>query len=95
MMKNITASCFAFIVSLIFMTPIYAEVGCPEVPRVSAYEAYVKFKSGKAIVVQCGGITYKNRHIIGSIDAGSAEKVNRGQMKLPNFPRGGVEIFTY
>ena len=65
-----------------------------KVPRVSAYEAYVKFKTNKAIIIQAGGITYENRHILGALNYGS-EKVQRGNIKFPKFPRRGIEIFTY
>ena len=71
-----------------------SQVDFPDVPRVSAYEAYVKYKSGKAIIVQCGGEAYDRRHIVGSFSV-SPDAVNRGEIKLPNFPKQGIEIFTY
>ena len=70
------------------------KVDLPEVPRVSAYEAYVKFKAGKAIIVQAGGIKYENRHIIGALNIGQ-EAVAKGLIKLPKLPRKEIEIFTY
>ena len=69
-------------------------VDFPEVPRVSAQEAYIKFKSGKAIIIQAGGSSYKNKHIMGALDI-NAEAVQRGKIKLRPLPKKGVEIFTY
>jgi hypothetical protein len=69
-------------------------VDFPEVPRVSAYEAYVKYKSGKAIIVHCGGAAYDNRHIVGAFSV-NLEGYDKGEIKLPNFPKEGIEIFTY
>lgn len=66
----------------------------PEVPRASAYEAYVKYKAGKAIIIQAGGEKYERRHILGAFNIGQ-EAVRRGQIKLPKLPKKGVEIFTY
>ncbi len=71
-----------------------SKVDFPEVPRVSAYEAYVKYKSGKAIIVQCGGEAYGSRHIVGAFSV-SQDGVFKGESKLPNFPKEGIEIFTY
>ena len=70
-------------------------VGGPEVPRVSAYEAYVKFKTGKAIIIQAGGITYEARHILGAMNIGSPSQIIIGEIKLPKLPRRGIEILTY
>jgi hypothetical protein len=36
----------------------------PEVPRVSAYEAYIKYKADKAIIIQAGGEDYRKRHLM-------------------------------
>jgi len=66
----------------------------PEVPRGSAYEAYVKFKAGKAIIIHAGGQKYESRHILGAFNVGQ-EAVAKGRIKLPNFPKRGIEIFTY
>ena len=72
------------------------KVAFPEVPRVSAYEAHVKYKVGKAIIIQAGGESFKKRHILGAINlGGGAERVVRKEIKLPKFPRKGIEIFTY
>ena len=71
-----------------------AKVNFPEVPRVSAYEAYVNFKAGKAIIIHAGGIKYENRHIIGALNIGQ-EAVAKGLIKLPKLPRKEIEIFTY
>lgn len=69
-------------------------VDFPEVPRVSAFEAYKKYNAGKAIIMQCGGESFKKRHIIGALNIPS-RAVRHEKMKLPNFPRKGIEIFTY
>ena len=69
-------------------------VDYPQVPRVSAYEAYVKFKAGKAIIVQSGGEAFERRHILGAFYI-DGEAVQNGKAKLPNYPRSGVEVFTY
>ena len=66
----------------------------PEVPRVSAYEAYVKYKTGKAIIIQAGGEAYKKRHILGALEIGQ-EAVRKGEIRLPKLPKKGIEIFTY
>jgi hypothetical protein len=93
--------CFQFFVSLIlflFAVQIDAQnqnqVDFPDVPRVSAYEAYVKYKDGKAIIIHAGGESFETRHIMGAINI-PQEAVSQGKMKLPNFPKAGVEIFTY
>jgi hypothetical protein len=70
------------------------EVAYPDVPRVSAHEAYVKFKAGNAIIIHAGGEAFENRHIWGAINI-PEEAVSQGKMKPPNFPKAGVEIFTY
>jgi hypothetical protein len=62
----------------------------PEVPRISAYEAYVKYKEGKAIILHGGGEAYSKRHII---QAFNLEKYN--DEILQRFPKQGIEIFTY
>ena len=65
----------------------------PEVPRVSAYEAYLKYKEGKAIIVQAGGEDYRIRHIIGALNAGPEAGIKRNIIQ--NLPKSGIEIFTY
>jgi hypothetical protein len=65
-------------------------VDYPWVPRVSAYEAYVKYKAGKAIIMQDGGEAYNGRHILGAFNL---EKYN--DQLLLKFPKQGIEIFTY
>ncbi|MGA2467078.1 MAG: hypothetical protein ABSH06_22350 [Thermodesulfobacteriota bacterium] len=62
----------------------------PEVPRVSAYEAYIKYKAGKAIIMHAGGEAYNGRHILGAFNL---EKYN--DQLLLKFPKQGIEIFTY
>ena len=63
----------------------------PHVPRVSAYEAYVKYKAGKAIIFHAGGNAFSSRHILGAfnLDLKPRDKI------LAKFPKQGIEIFTY
>ncbi len=70
------------------------DVTLPDIPRVSAFEAYQKYKAGKAIIIQAGGISYEKRHIIGAILV-EQEDVTHGRTPLPDFPTEGIEIFTY
>ncbi len=65
----------------------------PEVPRVSAYEAYVKFKAGKAILLFGGGERYEGRHIMGSHNLDVEDKLK--DKILLKFPREGIDLFTY
>ncbi len=95
-----------FLMSILLIMPVAAQsrsrgsvkrktaVDYPEVPRVSAYEAFRKFKAGKAIIVQSGGQKYELRHIIGAHDL-NQEPVRSGKPKLPKLPSKGVEIFTF
>ena len=85
-MKNIPALVSATIVLLLLSVPAQAQRGSvgavrpkrqphsPELPRVAVWEAYMKFKSGKAILLHAGGMTYEKRHIVGAIKA--PEKLN-------------------
>jgi len=73
--------------------PSKGEVDFPEVPRVSAYEAYLKYKEGKTIIVQAGGEDYRIRHIIGALNAGPEAGIKRNIIQ--NLPKSGIEIFTY
>lgn len=66
----------------------------PDIPRASAWEAYVKFKSGKAIIIQAGGEGYRNRHVMGAIDLHVTDVDNK-KKRLPNLPKTGKEIFIY
>ena len=72
------------------MQPQEHKVDYPEVPRVSAYEAYVTYKDGKAIILHAGGDAYSRRHILGAFNL---EKYN--DQLLLKFPKQGIEIFTY
>jgi len=47
---------------------IEKEVDYPWVPRFSAYEAYLKYKAGKAIIFHGGGAKYSRRHILGAFN---------------------------
>lgn len=67
------------------------EVAYPEVPRISAYEAYTKFKAGKAIIFHGGGMNYNTRHILGAYDLDFRDR----EGILQKFPKRGIEIFTY
>ena len=69
-------------------------VAYPEVPRISAYQAYLKYQAGQAILVHAGGESYEKRHIVGALKLRS-EDVRKGRVKMPNFPRKGVLIITY
>lgn len=71
-----------------------SEVLFPEVPRISAYEAFTKYKAGKAILIHAGGEAYERRHLIGAFNV-SQDGVAKGVVKLPNFPMTRIEIFTY
>lgn len=66
----------------------------PEVPRISAFEAYQKYKAGKAIIIHAGGELYERRHIMGAHDV-NADAVILGQTPLPNFPMKGLDLYTY
>jgi hypothetical protein len=66
----------------------------PEVPRISAFEAYQNFKNSKVILLQAGGEGYEKRHIVGSLQI-PLGRIKKGEVRLPNFPRAGVEIYTY
>jgi len=72
------------------MQPQEHKVDYPEVLRVSAYEAYVKYKDGKTIILHAGGDAYSRRHILGAFNL---EKYN--DQSLLKFPKQGIEIFTY
>jgi hypothetical protein len=54
----------------------------------------VKFKAGKAIIIQAGGESFERRHVMGAIPVNQLA-VFKGEIELPNFPKTGVEIFTY
>ncbi len=65
----------------------------PEVPRVSAYEAFVQYKAGKAILLFGGGDRYDRRHIMGSYNLDVESKLQ--DKIIPKFPKTGIAIFTY
>ena len=70
------------------------EVDYPEVPRISAYEAYLKYKEGKAIIVQAGGEHYGKRHILGALNMGPEAGV-KSRIESWDFPKSGIGILTY
>lgn len=65
----------------------------PEIPRVSAYEAYLKYKAGEAIIFHAGGMHYSKRHIIGAFNLDVEDELK--DQRLKKFPKEGIEIFTY
>ncbi len=71
------------------------EIPYPQIPRVSAYEVYTKYKSGKVILLYAGGLgqQYKNRRIMISFNMDFKEEIL--DKLLPKFPKRGMEIFTY
>ena len=105
-MKKRAMIAYLFVIFLAIQIPCYAQriskervktrpnVDFPEVPRVLAYEAYVKYKAGKAIIIQAGGESFERRHIIGALNI-PGEAVERGEVRLPKLPRRGIEIFSY
>jgi hypothetical protein len=97
----------SFVILLLFSNHIYAQNQLgqfksqtgdtrehQEVPRISAYEAYQKYKAGKAYIIQAGGATFEKRHILGAFNV-DEELIKRGTIALPPFPRSGIELFTY
>jgi len=70
---------------------INEEVDYPWVPRVSAYEAYNKYKAGKAIILSAGGESFSRRHIMGSLNF----NVKPRDHLIIKLPKQGIEIFTY
>jgi len=69
-------------------------VDSPDVPRISAHEAYKKYKAGKALLIHAGGEAFERRHIFGAFHV-IHQGVLNGSMRLPNLPKDGVEIYTY
>jgi hypothetical protein len=81
-------------VQILSQTQIRTEdkkVDYPWVPRISAYEAYVKYKEGKAIILHGGGNVFSKRHILGAFDLDLKDR----EGLLRKFPKEGVDIFTY
>jgi hypothetical protein len=73
-------------------TPVEeSTVDFPWVPRVSAFEAYTKYKAGKAILLFGGGDKFERIHIVGSFNLDIKDK----ESMLRKFPKKGIEIFTY
>jgi hypothetical protein len=63
----------------------------PELPRVSAYEAYTKYKAGKAFILHAGGEAYNRRHLLAGINMDFKDRDHL----IERLPRVGVELFTY
>ena len=79
-------------------TPRSKAVDYSEVPRISAYKAYVAYKAGKAIILHAGGEIYERRHIMGAMDVIDPNDPNAGsnyKVRIPKLPKKGIEIFTY
>ena len=88
---------------LILVGQIYAQtqtqfqekaVDFPEVPRITAYEAYKEYKAGKALLIHAGGELFQKRHIMGAYDV-PAERAIKGETPLPALPMTGLSIFVY
>ena len=101
-MKN----CLFFLCCIIslLVIPVYAQnliqtekkdVDFPEVPRISAHEAYQQYKAGKAIIIHAGGESFEKRHIMGAHDVSAHKVVTKGEIPLPHFPMRGLDIYTY
>lgn len=76
--------------------PQRERVDFPWVPRISAYESFVKYKAGKAIILHAGGEKYNRRHILGAINLNSEELGKDTHLKMiQKLPREGIELFTY
>jgi len=84
---------FVMFISIILLVSVAQAVDFPEVPRVSAYEAYVKYKAGKAIIMHAGGESFNRRHIVGAFNMDLKQPIL--DRLLPKFPKEGMEIFTY
>jgi hypothetical protein len=69
------------------------EILYPQIPRVTAYEAYLKYKEGKAIIFHAGGLHYSKRHILGAFNLDVSDELK--DERLQKFPKVGIEIFTY
>ncbi len=66
----------------------------PDIPRITALDAYTKYKAGKAIIVQAGGQPFTRRHIVGAYDV-NEDAVRKGKKELPDFPMQGIDILVY
>jgi len=68
----------------------------PWVPRISAFEAYVKYKNGKAIILHAGGERFISRRILGAINLNHEELGKDMQLRMiQKLPTEGIEILTY
>lgn len=102
MRKYVSYVIYAFIIFLFFTGQINAqdqkqssdvERTYPHIPRVSAYEAYLEYKEGKAIIFHAGGMHYSKRHILGAFNMDVADELK--DARLQKFPKEGIDIFTY
>jgi len=91
---------YALMIILFSVGQIYAqnqpgeeEIPYPEIPRVSAFEVYVKYKAGKALLLYGGGEKYSGRHIMGAINLDFQD--HKLDEILPKIPKKEIELFTY
>jgi len=93
---------FIPVIFLFFAVPINAQsqqgsgerkVAYPEIPRVSAYEAYTKYREGKAIIFHGGGDKFERRHILVAYNLDVPDEIM--DRMLVKFPKEGIEIFAY
>jgi hypothetical protein len=83
--------CLAIHVNAQTQIPQKRRVDYPWVPRVSAYEAYIKYKSGKALILHGGGEKWVRRHILAAFNLDFKDR----EAMLKKLPKEGIEIFTY
>jgi hypothetical protein len=88
---------------LILVGQIYAQaqaqfqekvVDFPEVPRITAYEAYNEYKAGKALLIHAGGELFQKKHIMGAYDVPAGRTI-KGETPLPALPMTGLSMFVY
>lgn len=65
----------------------------PDIPRVSAYEAYNLYKAGNLIILHAGGEGYNKRHIAGAFNLDVGDDLK--EKIVSRFPKKGIEILTY
>ena len=103
-MERFMRNCLIFIFTIVLFfsseinaqpkqQPIEKKLSHPEIPRVSAYEAYSKYKEGKALIFHGGGQKYEKRHILIAYNLDFDYEVM--DKILVKFPKEGIEIFTY
>jgi len=89
--------CSLLLSILIFASQGAAQIKLPEVPRIDAKMAYLKYKPGRVILVDAmGPKTFAKKHILGSMslpndDSADIERIR--DMEIP-FPKD-KEIIVY